>query len=322
VPRVEDERRAHRPKKLLSFFLGRIESRRSAYLLPPLAYFAAFVMYYALYGRLFQFIPGLLFLLAIPIITVLGRGRGMVKYWMTFVMVILSYEALAGTVGALFASRGVFSLSRLDELLWGFNVSGSLQSALNSTALTEVSTILYSLHVPLVFVSSILLWYFNRLTFGKYATAISLTSFSALATFMLVPTSPPWYDGVAINLLQSSSLPALQGLVAPLNSLIQSDKFAAFPSLHAAYAFVFLYFILKIRRGLGLVALPITIGILFSTLYLGQHYLIDLIGGAVYALVPCLISERVQIFAEQSPEQGLRTNPFFLVRRRRSVTQG
>jgi membrane-associated phospholipid phosphatase len=59
---------------------------------------------------------------------------------------------------------------------------------------------------------------------------------------------------------------------------------------------IFCYFMLKLDRRLGLVAIPVTFGILFSTLYLGQHYLIDLLGGAVYALVPCLISERFQIF--------------------------
>jgi membrane-associated phospholipid phosphatase len=65
--------------------------------------------------------------------------------------------------------------------------------------------------------------------------------------------------------------------------------------LHGAYSIIFSYFMIKIDRRLSLVSIPITLGILFSTLYLGQHYLIDLIGGATYALIPCLVAERFQI---------------------------
>jgi membrane-associated phospholipid phosphatase len=89
--------------------------------------------------------------------------------------------------------------------------------------------------------------------------------------------------------------------LASFLSLAEVDKFAAFPSLHGAYAIIFSYFMIKIDRRLALVSVPITIGILFSTLYLGQHYLIDLIGGAAYALVPCLIAERFQFLLPDKP---------------------
>ena len=77
--------------------------------------------------------------------------------------------------------------------------------------------------------------------------------------------------------------------------MIESDQFAAFPSLHTAYATIFCYFMIKLDRRLAFIVIPVTAAILFSTLYLGQHYLIDLIGGAAYALVPCFIVERLNI---------------------------
>ncbi len=108
-------------------------------------------------------------------------------------------------------------------------------------------------------------------------------------------TAPPWYQGVAANLYQSAYVSVLPRGVISIQSLVEADKFAAFPSLHAAYAIIFSYFMIKLDRRLALFAIPITVGILFSTLYLGQHYLIDLIGGSIYALVPCLIAERFYI---------------------------
>jgi membrane-associated phospholipid phosphatase len=90
----------------------------------------------------------------------------------------------------------------------------------------------------------------------------------------------------------ASNLP--QGVVSFL-SMVEVDQFAAFPSLHGAYAITFCYFIIKVDKRLAIIAVPITAGILFSTLYLGQHYTIDLIGGAIYAIIPCLITERFQL---------------------------
>ncbi len=49
----------------------------------------------------------------------------------------------------------------------------------------------------------------------------------------------------------------------------------------------------KLKHTYGLFAIPITVGILFSTLYLGQHYLIDLIGGAAVAFGAIVISSRL-----------------------------
>ena len=86
--------------------------------------------------------------------------------------------------------------------------------------------------------------------------------------------------------------------MAPYSSLgaltksVESDKFAAFPSLHAAYAILFGYFATKLRKWLALISVPVTMGILFSTVYLGQHYIIDLIAGAAVAFSAILISNR------------------------------
>jgi membrane-associated phospholipid phosphatase len=151
------------------------------------------------------------------------------------------------------------------------------------------------MHFPLVVATCITIWFTKRALFGKYVTAMVLTSYAALVTFVLVPTSPPWYTGVASNLYQSAMGAVFpQGFMSAL-SLVEVDKLAAFPSLHGAYAVTFSYFMIKIDRRLALISVPITTGIMFSTLYLGQHYLIDLIGGAAYALIPCIIAERFQI---------------------------
>ncbi len=262
------------------------------------------LVYYVAFGRLLQFLPILFFLAAIPVLSLLGSTKDMTRSWLPFVSILLSYEALAGIVGSFAASKVIFSIYPVDRLLWGFNVTGWVQNAFSSTLTTEVTSFFYTLHFPLVVFTSATLWYFNKSLFGRYTVAMIITSYAALITFILIPTSPPWYAGAAVNLYQSNGAAVLPNAVSATISMIESDQFAAFPSLHTAYALIFSFFMVKLDRRLAFVAIPLTSAILFSTVYLGQHYLIDLIGGACYALIPCLIVERynLNIFGTRTKE--------------------
>jgi membrane-associated phospholipid phosphatase len=272
-----------------------MDLRGNVYLLPALAYSVGISIYYFAYGVSLDYLPALIILGAVAIMAVLGSSRKMGKYWISIISIMLSYEALQGTVGSLAASRGISSLYSLDKLLWGFNLTGWVQSTFASPAVTLLTTVFYTMHFPLVVATCLTVWFAKRALFGRYVTVMVLTSYAALVTFLVIPTAPPWYMGVASNLYQTTSAAVLPHSLISLLSLAEVDQFAAFPSLHGAYAIIFSYFMIKIDRRLALVSIPVTIGILFSTIYLGQHYLIDLIGGAVYALVPCLIAEHYQI---------------------------
>jgi membrane-associated phospholipid phosphatase len=264
--------------------------RRDSYLVMLVAYVTLLLFAYFRFGVLLQFSLGMYALMTLPLILVVGRRRLVfIKSWIPFLVVILSYEALAGVVSVLVANGGIISLYAIDAPIWGFNLTGAVQSALLSPWLTTVMSFLYSLHLPLVVLASIYFWFSDRGVYRKYTYAIVITSYCALVTFLLFPTAPPWYEGAAANLLQGPNSFGQMQFYANLTNLIESDKFAAFPSLHCAYAIIFLFYMRMRGRRFGFIALPITMGILFSTVYLGQHYLIDLIGGAVYSLAACLL---------------------------------
>jgi len=282
-------------RRVLLRSFARATLRDNVFIIPALAYSIGISVYFLLSGVALNYLPALIFLGAVCVMTVLSMSRKMSKYWISIISIMLSYEALQGTIGALATARGVFSLFSLDRLLWGFNLTGWVQTTFASPFMTILATAFYSLHVPLVVATCVTVWFAKRSLFGKYVTVMVLTSYAALATFVIVPTAPPWYSGAAVNLYQSASAAIFPQGLSSLLSMVEVDKFAAFPSLHGAYAIIFSYFMVKIDRRLAIVAIPITVGIMLSTLYLGQHYLIDLIGGAIYALIPCLIAERFQI---------------------------
>lgn len=246
------------------------------------AYGMVLVTCYAYYGILFQLSPGIFFLAGIPVMVALGKSQGVIREVAPFIVVLLSYEALQGLAGV-FASGHVLQIVHPST----FNLVAAVQSEFYSEEVTDVATLFYSLHFPLVITSAILFWYTDKTTYRKYSYSIIAVSYVSLIIYAIAPTPPPWYTGAATNLLQASGPhPASTSFWSTFVSLgdrIESDQLAAFPSLHAAYAALFCYFTAKSRRIYGLVSAPITAGVLFSTIYLGQHFLIDLAAGILVA---------------------------------------
>ena len=230
-------------------------------------------------------------LAAIPVLGLAGEAWPGTKPWLALVIVALSYEVIAGPIDAIVDSNGVLSLFGFDKSLWGCNFTGWVQITFSSAVMTGVTSMVYLALVPIVLSSAFVVWRKRRDDFGKFVTALVLTSYFALVTFILVPTAPPWYNGVATNLVGGTGIEGAFGFVAPLAALVVPDYFASFPSLHVAYTISCAYFLYKADLRLGIVGAFLSAATLFSTLYLGQHFAIDLIGGAAYAVVPCAVSE-------------------------------
>ena len=62
------------------------------------------------------------------------------------------------------------------------------------------------------------------------------------------------------------------------------NQYAAMPSLHAAYPFLGALFALRLWGRRAWPALAYTAGVWVSIVYLGEHYIVDIIGGVIFAL--------------------------------------
>jgi membrane-associated phospholipid phosphatase len=284
--------------------------RSNAYILAVLGYTSVLVINYIRSGALFQFDLGLIALVILPVVLVVLKmtkksdQKLFLKQWVPLIVILLSYEALQGMAGSTY---NILNLLPYDKMLWSVNLTGTIQRMFYSQLMTDVMLLFYSLHFYLVIVASVVLWLFKRQLFSKYAIAITITSYVSLLIFALYPTAPPWYSGAACNLANfaspcslsastslsasAQSAPPVISQLVHLNNLVESDKYAAFPSLHAAYVTLFCAFMVKFRRKLIFVMVPLEFGVLFATLYLGQHYTIDLIAGVSLALASVFLSE-------------------------------
>jgi len=271
-----------------------VKLRENAFLVMPVGYLVILLLRYVYYGVLFSFSLGLVFLALLPLTLLLGRTAQFVRELTPFIVLLMSYEALQGVAGSLTLAP-VIHPTASSGLSYG--VIQAVQSAFLSPDLTDAMSLLYGLHFPLVIGSAILLWYSNKILYKRYVYSLVACSYVSLIFYTIAPSAPPWYNGVASNLLATTSAQigssSLFSELAKIGSMIESDKLAAFPSLHAAYVVLFSYFTIKLKRTYGLVSIPITVGVLFSTIYLGQHYVTDLVAGVVVAAACVLMVARL-----------------------------
>lgn len=256
-----------------------------------LAFALMLFFFYAIYGNLITTAGGVVAAIGVLLCGLaLVSNNSWLRNWIPFLTIIFSYEALGGIYRAAESTRGVFEVYRLDHALWGFNMTGAVQATLMSKPFTSFMTDIYALHLPLVVFSAFFLWYVNRRAYRKYVYSISLVVFLSLFTFLALPSAPPWYSGQALNLLASNG--ASKSLYSTLSSIVESDPLAAFPSLHAGLALLFLYGMWSARRLYGVLAIPVVFLVLLSTVYLGQHFTVDLLAGGIYSLVGIFFAER------------------------------
>jgi len=144
----------------------------------------------------------------------------------------------------------------------------------------------------------------KRASFEVGTLSILLMGIMAQITFVLLPTAPPWYVqqfgfkkpwyGRDYSIYSGAGLASFDELTGfPLISKFysaSSDYFAAFPSMHAGFAFVS---VLMAYKGLGkkslLFTVPFTLVVCTIAIYTFHHYIIDLLAGILYATVAFII---------------------------------
>lgn len=222
------------------------------------------------------------------------RTRSFILDWLPFIFILVSYDFLRGLAPFLNTHVNYQTLINTEIFIFGFIPTIFLQSQFlhlpNLNWYDYVATIFYFLHFAIPLGFGFLLWLDNKAYFKQFVVAISLLSYSAWVTFVIFPASPPWlssdkgYIPEVTKILDytlgdfptSYELPTLYHNMNP-------NPVAAMPSLHSAYPFLIFLFCLSFFKWKGLFFLPYILGVWISLVYLGEHYVIDILAGILYA---------------------------------------
>jgi membrane-associated phospholipid phosphatase len=137
------------------------------------------------------------------------------------------------------------------------------------------------------------LWMKRRALFFRFASSMLALSFAAALTFLLFPAAPPWAAGKTlltptVTKIDDSSWTSVSSSFS-LSKLITGNPDAAIPSLHAGYALLCFLFVAGLvwrKRWRWFVIVPAALYPLtlsFARVYSGDHYVIDLLAGYLYA---------------------------------------
>jgi membrane-associated phospholipid phosphatase len=159
------------------------------------------------------------------------------------------------------------------------------------------ATAVYFGHFVFPIAVGLVLWLVNRKQFLRYTTALMGMAFAAFVVFMVLPTAPPWYaqdDGAVAGVTKiiGTTLPSA---ISPYYQSLNPNPVAALPSLHAAFPLLGFLALRAVYPKAAWIALGWTFAVWFSVVYLGEHYVIDVVAGAVVAMVSWAVVMRVVV---------------------------
>ncbi|MEM3566131.1 MAG: phosphatase PAP2 family protein [Candidatus Bathyarchaeia archaeon] len=207
-----------------------------------------------------------------------------------FIISFLSYETLNRLIDGVPRYIHVQEPIAIDMRMFNSVPTLVLQQSIRMPILDYIGAVVYSLHfiVPTTF-AFILLKYQPK-HYQKYALAFMICTYSALITFIIYPVAPPWYGVGATRILFQVD----QNLGVPVYRVIYDyvgvNLFAAFPSLHSAIPWLIALSALKAWKKKALPVLIFPVMVWFSAVYLGEHYVIDVLGGVIYATLAFIVA--------------------------------
>ena len=239
--------------------------------------------------------PDTLFLIMLAVAVVFGQARQFIYRFLPFVGLLLVYDSFRGIADDLNSTVHYVEMIHADQLLFG----GSLPTVVLQQWWWHGGVqwfdfyfyLLYTMHFAVPIILAVLIWKLRDSLYWPFVCALLLLSFSGFVTYVLFPAAPPWLasdQGLIPQIHRiSSDIWYAMGITnfSEVYNSLSPNKVAAVPSLHAAYPLLFLLFATKLwgwRKVWWLAIYPVSIWI--GIVYLGEHYVIDAILGALYAL--------------------------------------
>jgi hypothetical protein len=134
-----------------------------------------------------------------------------------------------------------------------------------------------------------LLWTRRSPLFARLLWALTALHAATLAIYFAFPAAPPWwvYENGLAQPTPERSFPAgfAQSPVLSRMFHMSPNRFAAVPSMHGAYPLLLALVLARARAGIRAVAAAAAYAaaMWFACVFLNQHYIVDLVLGAILA---------------------------------------
>ena len=220
--------------------------------------------------------------------------------WLPFTAVLLLYDRTRGVADTLGITLHESDILHAEKWFFGgVEPTVWLQQHLYDPQhvywYDVLCTLVYTTHFLMTPVLAAVLWLRNRGLWLRYISRVVVLAVAGLITYCLFPEAPPWLaarDHLTEPVARLSARGWIWLHAGHVNDALAhaqndgSNPVAAMPSLHTAFATLAAIFIgmqLRSRWRYLLVLYPLAMG--FTLVYTGEHWVLDLAVGVLYALV-------------------------------------
>jgi membrane-associated phospholipid phosphatase len=281
----------------------------------PKGYLLLITVYFVIIGLFMFFHGGFIgpdtFLVFVALAAlILGQSRTFLRDWTPFVILFFSWQMLRGYADEI-AANGGFAPHAADVLVaerglfGGYIPTVVLQHAFYTPGGVHwydvLATAFWAFHFVLPLLFAFLLWLRSRPLYKRFVTALLTLSFAGFLTYILFPAVPPWLaaslnwnliaDPVHLIRLDVTTALHMGSSVSWILEHGNPNDIASMPSLHAAFPTLVFLFCLVYWRPLAPLALVYCFGLWFSVVYIGDHYVVDVLAGILYAVITFSILE-------------------------------
>lgn len=230
------------------------------------------------------------FIVVIVLAVINPRLRGFGFDFMPFMVLLLTYNEMRRFADEfVYTEINIVNLIRWEKALFGGTLPGywlqdNLWGHFYTPAIDVMANFFYLSHFITPVILAGLLWWARRSEYWAFMIGLVTLSFAAFATYLLFPAAPPWW-ATSHGYLRSTPISLAKFVVDERVVSAGPNPVAAMPSLHIGYPTYLALVAITVwgKRALPVILLPLAL--LFSAVYLGHHYIIDGIAGAVYALI-------------------------------------
>ncbi len=225
-----------------------------------------------------------------------GYGRALLD-WLPFTLVLVVYDVSRGLAKWVALPLHEGDVAAVDRTVFGVIPTVWLQDHLlrpgNPQWYDAVATLVYTSHFLATPIVAAVLWLRDRALWVSFIARVLVLSVAGLVTYVLFPAAPPWYaarDGVIAPVIRASARGWIWLRLNHAGNLLSegqvaANPVAAMPSLHTAFATVIALTLAsrcRSRYRLLLALYPLAMGV--ALVYLGEHYVVDVVVGVLYGL--------------------------------------
>jgi len=284
-----------------------------------LAYVAAYAYWFRRNGLILDRISVALSVTALLLICHIGlpwyRWRQLTLDLAVYAAMWLAYEQTRSAADGLGMPLQVESVRNIDRaLFFGADPNVWLQRRFYSPDVVRwydvAASVVYYTHFVVPVAAIVALWVLARHEWVRYMRRLATVLLVACVSFVLLPTAPPWIAGGGEPTIRLDALPPVARPQARGWRHLGLDWFAhawevgkdwlnfvaAMPSLHGAFSLlVVVYFFPWIRRwSIRLTLLLYPVAMCLVLVYLGEHYVIDVVAGWIIVGVSFAVWGRLE----------------------------